>query len=62
MSKIISIFVSHPTQYHAPIFRELSKNNNVNIISNENIFPHNVIFIVSNVALIRMISIFDIHR
>ena len=26
MSKIISIFVSHPTQYHAPIFRELSKN------------------------------------
>ena len=26
MSKVISIFVSHPTQYHAPIFRELSKN------------------------------------
>lgn len=26
MSKVISIFVSHPTQYHAPTFRELSKN------------------------------------
>jgi len=26
MSKVISIFASHPTQYHAPIFRELSKN------------------------------------
>jgi glycosyltransferase involved in cell wall biosynthesis len=29
MSKVISIFVSHPTQYHAPIFRELSKNENL---------------------------------
>jgi glycosyltransferase involved in cell wall biosynthesis len=29
ISKSISIFVSHPTQYHAPIFRELSKNKNL---------------------------------